>query len=93
MRGNCCCEPVSIEDCELLDMQVGLPGCQQDVESLASLVALRVWVSTWRHLRSSVALALASPCLPMLAHFKGGTPALNLLASEIALDAASAVDR
>ena len=36
MRGNCCCKPVSIEDCELLDMQVGLPRC--------GVTALRVWV-------------------------------------------------
>jgi hypothetical protein len=87
-------DAVSTDDCEMLNIQVGVAESQQVVESLTMLIALRVWAAEWRQFRSSVAVRGDNiTMLTMLAHFKGSTPALNLLAREVALDVAAAAYR
>ena len=98
MREGHCAEyfhdSVSTDDCELLDINVGMAESQQVVESLTMLIALRIWAPEWQQFRSSVAVRGDNiTMLSMLAHFKGSTPSLNLLAREVALDVANAAYR
>ena len=87
-------EQVSSDDCQVLDIEVGSPNGQQVLEALSMLIALRAWSSRWQQWRSTVAVRGDNvTMLAMELHFKGTSPALNVIARELALEVAEAAYR
>ena len=84
-------DQVTDDDCKLLGVAVGSPDSQQVLEALAMLVALRTWRARWQQWRSTVAIRGDNvTMLTMVLNFKGSSPALSLLARELALEVANA---
>ena len=81
-------------DCKFLGVAWGKSDSQQVMEALGMVVALRTWKKAWQHWRSVVAVRGDNvTMLTMVARLKGCTPALSLLARELALEVARAAYR
>ena len=87
-------DQISPVDCANLGLVVGSPDGQQVLEALAMLVALRTWRARWQQWRSTVAVRGDNvTTLTMVLHFKGSSPALSMIARELALEVAEAAYR
>ena len=86
--------PVSQDDIDILGAKIGSADSQQLFESLAMLLALRIWKAKWHQFRSAVAVRGDNvTMLTMLVHFRGKSPALATVAREVALEVAGAAYR
>ena len=83
--------PLSTEELEVLELQLGDCAAQQAVEALCALVALRAWFKRWQNLQPTIRVRSDSVSALVLAirlKTKGRAP--GIIAREIALDIAAA---
>ena len=84
--------PVTQCDADILDIEIGSCRCQQVVEALAILIALRTWKDMWKH--SRVVLTVRADnvsALTLLAYMKARRGPMATVAREVALDVADGV--
>jgi len=83
---------LSAEECQLLRIEVGSSSCQQTVESLAALVALRVWHTQWSQARAVLKVRSDSvAALTITLKLKTTGHGTGIVAREMALDVAYAL--
>ena len=81
--------PLSPEECHLLGIEQGSCTCQQIVESLAALVALRAWHQQWCNSRSVLKVRSDSvAALTITLRLKTKGRGTGIIAREMALDIA-----
>ena len=78
---------ISREDEKILDIRRGDEKCQQVMESLNLMVALRTWKKFWCQERVSLEVRSVNiAALTFVLNLKGSSKALNRVARELALD-------
>ena len=89
-----CASPITQDVENFLGVERGNENCQQVLECLNMLVALRTWKNFWR--KERVRLEVRSDnigALTLVMSLKGGSKAMNQVARELALDLGDAAYR
>ena len=84
--------PVSLQDADILGIEIGSCRCQLVVEALVILIAPRTWKDTWKHFRVVLAVRADNvSALTLLSYMKARRGPMATVAREVALDVADGV--